>query len=271
MPLDGLRDADRQPRRRHAAGPGASCATQTSCSPRTRRHTRILLDPSRDRGAARLLPRAQRGGARRGAPAAAAGGRADRARLGCGAAGHLGSGRAARAGRARRRRAGDGAARPVGRRDGARRERARVRAVHVRRLPAAARGGARCACGTSWPRGRWPVVAFESAAAAAGVARARSRRSTPEREVAVCRELTKRFEEVVRGSAAELAERVSEAAEGRDHARARAGSGARPRRREPRRRRGCRARGARERRAGRRRGRGEADRRLETTSTARSL
>jgi 16S rRNA (cytidine1402-2'-O)-methyltransferase len=54
----------------------------------------------------------------------------------------------------------------------------------------------------------WPVVAFESPQrlpaslrSLAGVA--------PEREVAVCRELTKRFEEVVRGSAAELAERFS--------------------------------------------------------------
>jgi 16S rRNA (cytidine1402-2'-O)-methyltransferase len=52
----------------------------------------------------------------------------------------------------------------------------------------------------------WPVVAFESPQrlpaslrSLAGVA--------PEREIAVCRELTKRFEEVVRGSAAEVAER----------------------------------------------------------------
>ena len=51
----------------------------------------------------------------------------------------------------------------------------------------------------------------------------------PEREVAVCRELTKRFEEVVRGTAAEVAERFDGAAEGRDHAR-RSG---RPRRRAP--------------------------------------
>ncbi len=54
----------------------------------------------------------------------------------------------------------------------------------------------------------WPVVAFESPQrlpatlrSLAGVA--------PERAVAVCRELTKRFEEVIRGSAAELAERFA--------------------------------------------------------------
>jgi 16S rRNA (cytidine1402-2'-O)-methyltransferase len=35
-----------------------------------------------------------------------------------------------------------------------------------------------------------------------------------EREVAVCRELTKRFEEVVRGTAAELAERFGSAPKG---------------------------------------------------------
>ena len=36
----------------------------------------------------------------------------------------------------------------------------------------------------------------------------------PARRVAVCRELTKRFEEVVRGTAAELLERYSEAPKG---------------------------------------------------------
>jgi 16S rRNA (cytidine1402-2'-O)-methyltransferase len=36
----------------------------------------------------------------------------------------------------------------------------------------------------------------------------------PAREVAVCRELTKRFEEVVRGTARDVAERFTEAAKG---------------------------------------------------------
>ena len=57
-----------------------------------------------------------------------------------------------------------------------------------------------------WP---WPAVAFESPqrlpASLASLAA-----SSPEREVAVCRELTKRFEEVVRGTAAEVASRFAE-------------------------------------------------------------
>jgi 16S rRNA (cytidine1402-2'-O)-methyltransferase len=62
---------------------------------------------------------------------------------------------------------------------------------------------------------RWPhaVVAFESPqrlpAALASLAEA-----LPERPVAVCRELTKRFEEVARGSAKELAERFSDGVKG---------------------------------------------------------
>jgi 16S rRNA (cytidine1402-2'-O)-methyltransferase len=59
----------------------------------------------------------------------------------------------------------------------------------------------------------WPAVAFESPnrlpAALAGLAEAH-----PERPVAVCRELTKRFEEVVRGSAREVAERFRAAPKG---------------------------------------------------------
>ncbi len=62
----------------------------------------------------------------------------------------------------------------------------------------------------AWP---YPVVAFESPrrlpASLASLAEA-----DPSRTVAVCRELTKRFEEVVRGSAAEVADRYSEAPKG---------------------------------------------------------
>jgi 16S rRNA (cytidine1402-2'-O)-methyltransferase len=62
---------------------------------------------------------------------------------------------------------------------------------------------------------RWPhqAVAFESPkrlpATLASLARAQ-----PDRPVAVCRELTKRFEEVVRGPAAEVAERFRDAPKG---------------------------------------------------------
>jgi 16S rRNA (cytidine1402-2'-O)-methyltransferase len=59
----------------------------------------------------------------------------------------------------------------------------------------------------------WPTVAFESPqrlpatlASLASVA--------PEREVAVCRELTKKFEEVVRGTATDLAARFADAPRG---------------------------------------------------------
>jgi 16S rRNA (cytidine1402-2'-O)-methyltransferase len=62
----------------------------------------------------------------------------------------------------------------------------------------------------TWP---WPVVAFESAQRLPATLRSLAA-ADPEREVAVCRELTKRFEEVVRGSAAELAARFAEPPKG---------------------------------------------------------
>jgi 16S rRNA (cytidine1402-2'-O)-methyltransferase len=55
----------------------------------------------------------------------------------------------------------------------------------------------------SWP---WPAVAFESPQRLPATLRSLAG-ADPERDVAVCRELTKRFEEVARGTAAELAER----------------------------------------------------------------
>ncbi|MGH3055853.1 MAG: 16S rRNA (cytidine(1402)-2'-O)-methyltransferase [Gaiellaceae bacterium] len=54
-----------------------------------------------------------------------------------------------------------------------------------------------------WP---WPTVAFESPQRLPASLRSLAA-ADPERQVAVCRELTKRFEEVVRGTAAELVER----------------------------------------------------------------
>jgi 16S rRNA (cytidine1402-2'-O)-methyltransferase len=54
----------------------------------------------------------------------------------------------------------------------------------------------------------WPVVAFESPQRLPVSLRSLAE-VAPGREIAVCRELTKRFEEVVRGSAADLAERFS--------------------------------------------------------------
>jgi 16S rRNA (cytidine1402-2'-O)-methyltransferase len=57
----------------------------------------------------------------------------------------------------------------------------------------------------SW---RWPVVAFESPRRLPSSLRSLAAAS-PERDVVVCRELTKQFEQVVRGTAAELAERFA--------------------------------------------------------------
>jgi 16S rRNA (cytidine1402-2'-O)-methyltransferase len=62
---------------------------------------------------------------------------------------------------------------------------------------------------------RWPhaAVAFESAQRLPRTLAALAA-MMPSRRVAVCRELTKRFEEIARGSAAELAERFAEAPKG---------------------------------------------------------
>jgi 16S rRNA (cytidine1402-2'-O)-methyltransferase len=62
----------------------------------------------------------------------------------------------------------------------------------------------------SW---RWPVVAFESPQRLPATLRSLAA-AAPSREVAVCRELTKRFEEVVRGPATEVAARFAEPPKG---------------------------------------------------------
>ena len=61
-----------------------------------------------------------------------------------------------------------------------------------------------------WP---WPVVAFESPQRLPRTLRSLAD-AMPERPVAVCRELTKAFEEVARGTAAELATRFAEPPKG---------------------------------------------------------
>ncbi len=62
-------------------------------------------------------------------------------------------------------------------------------------------------------RWTWPVVAFESPKRLPASLRSLAA-FDPEREAAVCRELTKRFEEIARGSAAELAARFAEPPKG---------------------------------------------------------
>jgi 16S rRNA (cytidine1402-2'-O)-methyltransferase len=61
-----------------------------------------------------------------------------------------------------------------------------------------------------WP---WPVVAFESPRRLPRTLRSLAA-AMPDRRAAICRELTKAFEEVARGTAAELAERFAEAPKG---------------------------------------------------------
>jgi 16S rRNA (cytidine1402-2'-O)-methyltransferase len=57
-----------------------------------------------------------------------------------------------------------------------------------------------------WP---WPAIAFESPRRLPTTLSSMAR-ALPDRQVAVCRELTKQFEETVRGPAAELGERFSD-------------------------------------------------------------
>jgi 16S rRNA (cytidine1402-2'-O)-methyltransferase len=73
----------------------------------------------------------------------------------------------------------------------------------------------------------WPAVAFESPRRLPATLRSLAA-ADPGRAVAVCRELTKRFEEVVRGTAAEVAERFLEPPKGEITLVLGAGRGAEP-------------------------------------------
>jgi 16S rRNA (cytidine1402-2'-O)-methyltransferase len=75
--------------------------------------------------------------------------------------------------------------------------------------------GARALAGLWEELARWPhaAVAFDSPNRLPATLRSLAA-AQPERPVAVCRELTKRFEEVLRGSAAEVAERLREPPKG---------------------------------------------------------
>ncbi len=169
------------------------------------RRTRILLGSLRRPGAPRQLSRAQRAGACSRAGRADARGRGRRARVR----------RRHAAGLRPRLRAGAGVRRRGARRRGA----ARVRRRRSRRwwrarfppsaggLPGFCRASApSCSKPSPRPRRWWP-----SSHRAASPLRLRSLAAAdPERPVAVCRELTKMHEEVVRGSAAELAARYAD-------------------------------------------------------------
>ena len=75
------------------------------------------------------------------------------------------------------------------------------------------RAGERAALWEELAGWRWPVVAFESPQRLGASLRSLAA-VTPERDVVVCRELTKRFEEVVRGTASALADRYAEPPKG---------------------------------------------------------
>ena len=228
----GLRDSDRQPRGRDAAGAARARARPSSSCARTRGGRGSSSSGTGSSAKLAQLPRAQRGRARRrrccrgcvagervaltsdaGLPGVSDPG----ARLDRGGAGVRG--------------AGDRAPGALGGRDGARRERPRGRAVPVPRVSASGGEGARGALGGARALAATPAVAFESPQRLPATPARRSPPVGPSGPVAVCRELTKRFEEVVRGTAAELAERFRGAAEGRDHARDRSVRGRAGRRR----------------------------------------
>ena len=176
------------------------------------RRTRILLD--RHGISARLLSYQRHNEAARTADMLPrlAGGRAGRPRQRRGAAGRERSRRAVDRGRDRGGRAGDGAAGPVRRRDCARRERPRRRAVPVPRLSAARRLRTG-SLGEELAASPHAAIAFESPQRIVESLE-RLAPALGERHVAVCRELTKKFEEVVRGTSASVAAQLRQPVKG---------------------------------------------------------
>ena len=213
---DRLSDADREPRRHHAAG---SRGAGPGRHDRLRGHAPHAgaARAARDRREqARQPPRAQRNSR---APASCASGSRGGAHVAlvsdAGTPRRLRSRLRADPGVHPGGAAGRGAAGAERDGHGARRLGAAGGALVLRRLPAAqARRAARAA-----RRGRADAGRVRVAAPRRGDARA-ARRDRPARPVAVCRELSKLHEEVVRGSAAELAARYAQrAAAGGDRAR----------------------------------------------------
>ena len=209
----GLRDADRQPRRRDAARARGAARRPISCSARTR-GTRGCCSTGTGsrRGCSRSTSTTRPSGSRELMPRLEAGERialvSDAGLPGISDPGTPLVRAALAAGRCR-----DGAARALGGRDGARRERARRRSGTRSSGFLPRRAAELAALWEELGSWAWPVVAFESPRRLPATLRSLAA-AAPAREVAVCRELTKRFEEVVRGTAAELAERFAEAPKG---------------------------------------------------------
>ena len=201
-PARGLPHSDRQPGGRDPAGAGGPARGRRGRLRGHPPHARAA-GPLRGQGAARVLPRAQRGGARRGAGRAHARRRHRRARV---------RRRACRSCRTRATCWCAAAWRPGCRWRCCRGRRRRSRRWWPRALPAAEwrfrgflprkRGELRDVLGE--PGGT--LVAFESPRRVPATLAVLADLD-PDREVAVCRELTKAHEEVVRGTAGELAER----------------------------------------------------------------
>ena len=153
----GLRDADRQPRRRHPARARRASRGATSCCARTPGRRECCSTVTAIDGAARQPPPAQRGAPRGRAAAAARRGRAHRARLGRRPARDQRPGRPPRARRRSTRGAGDGAARRR-RRSRRRSSRAGSSATSYRFLGWLPRRATEleALCGRSSPPGRIP-------------------------------------------------------------------------------------------------------------------